>query len=69
MKVFEPHAFHAVPNDGDLLWPVAGDFFEAGDGEHQVLVAVECVFFRCCSEVEGDGGSFGRVGDGSRWDE
>lgn len=33
VEVFEPHAFHAVPNDGDLLWPVASEFFEAGDGE------------------------------------
>lgn len=33
VEVFEPHAFHAVPNDGDLLRPVAGDFFEAGNGE------------------------------------
>lgn len=33
VEVFEPHSFHAVPDDGDLLWPVASDFFEAGNGE------------------------------------
>lgn len=64
-----PHTLHPVTHDGDLPWPVAGNFFEPGNGEQQVLIAVKSIFFCGCSQVERDGRRIGRIGDGSRGDE
>lgn len=64
-----PQTLHPVAHDGDLPWPVACNFLEPGNGEQQVLIAVESIFFCSCPQVEREGRRLGRVGDGGRGDE